>query len=95
MLRSDWCALTRYRKKAMEEGKDVDKETYRHGECAFDPGGYFIINGSEKTCLGQERASENMIFCFNVSKNNTKWDWIAEMKCIPDWKFIFSKIYCH
>ena len=32
----------------------------------MDPGGYFIINGSEKTCIGQERTIENQIGCFNV-----------------------------
>ena len=38
------------------------------GECHFDAGGYFIINGSEKTVLGQERAAENKVSCFNISK---------------------------
>ena len=38
----------------------------------MDPGGYFIINGSEKTCLGQERAAENNVQCFNISKNNSR-----------------------
>jgi DNA-directed RNA polymerase II subunit RPB2 len=60
-------------------------------ECRMDPGGYFIINGSEKTCLGQERAAENQIYCFNMQKNNTKWCWTAEMKSIPDWKCISPK----
>jgi DNA-directed RNA polymerase II subunit RPB2 len=60
-------------------------------ECRMDPGGYFIINGSEKTCLGQERAAENQIYCFNIQKNNTKWCWSAEMKSIPDWKCISPK----
>ena len=39
------------------------------GECEMDPGGYFIINGSEKTC--QERAAENLVQCFNVEKITT------------------------
>jgi DNA-directed RNA polymerase II subunit RPB2 len=34
------------------------------GECPYDQGGYFIINGSEKTVLGQERTAENKIYCF-------------------------------
>ena len=55
------------------------------------PGGYFIINGSEKTCLGQERAAENMIQCFNISKNNSKWSYIAEIKSVPDFKCISPK----
>tara|TARA_X000000368_G_scaffold388346_1_gene349781 strand:- start:923 stop:4483 length:3561 start_codon:yes stop_codon:yes gene_type:complete len=81
MLRSSICVLNQYKHLNPNET----------GECKMDPGGYFIINGSEKTCLGQERAAENQIYCFNVSKNNTKWTWISEMKCIPDWKCISPK----
>jgi DNA-directed RNA polymerase II subunit RPB2 len=53
-------------------------------------GGYFIINGSEKTVLGQERAAENQIYCYNVSKTS-KWTWQAEMKCVPRNKCISPK----
>tara|TARA_A100001015_G_scaffold319919_1_gene444502 strand:- start:1109 stop:1792 length:684 start_codon:yes stop_codon:yes gene_type:complete len=81
MLRSNICVLNQYN----------HLNNNQTGECKMDPGGYFIINGSEKTCLGQERAAENQIYCFNVSKNNTKWSWIAEMKSIPDWKCISPK----
>ena len=72
-------------------------EHYRHiphtvtGECKMDSGGYFIINGSEKTCIGQERAAENRVQCFNVSKNNNKWSWLAEIKSVPDFKCISPK----
>ena len=72
-------------------------EQYKHiphtisGECKMDSGGYFIINGSEKTCLGQERAAENLVQCFNISKNNSKWSWIAEIKSVPDFKCISPK----
>ena len=61
------------------------------GECPLDPGGYFIINGSEKTCLGQERAAENTIQCFNTQKTNSRWDWTAEIKSVPDFKCISPK----
>ena len=61
------------------------------GECKYDAGGYFIINGSEKIVLGQERAAENKIYCFNVSKNTTKWIWNAEIKSIPNDKCISPK----
>ena len=81
MLRSDICILNQFRHL-------TNNET---GECYMDPGGYFIINGSEKTCLAQERASENIPYCYNVQKNNTKWSWSAEMKSIPDWKCISPK----
>ena len=61
------------------------------GECKYDPGGYFIINGSEKTVIGQERAAENRIMCFNIKKVNNKWAWQAEVKSIPDFKCISPK----
>jgi len=81
MLQSSACILTHY--------KHIPSEVT--GECKMDPGGYFIINGSEKTCLGQERAAENRIYCFNITKNNTKWSYIAEIKSVPDWKCISPK----
>jgi DNA-directed RNA polymerase II subunit RPB2 len=81
MLKSSICVLNQY--------KHVPST--HTGECAFDAGGYFIINGSEKTVLGQERAAENSVYCFNVSKNNTKYNWIAEVKSVPDFKCISPK----
>uniref|UniRef100_A0A6C0LJE8 DNA-directed RNA polymerase n=1 Tax=viral metagenome TaxID=1070528 RepID=A0A6C0LJE8_9ZZZZ len=81
MLKSNICALNHY--------NHFDDATL--GECKYDAGGYFIINGSEKIVLGQERAAENRVQCFNISKNNTKYNWIAEMKSIPDNKCISPK----
>ena len=81
MLKSNICVLNQYK----------HFEHSQTGECKFDAGGYFIINGSEKTVLGQERAAENKVYCFNVSKNNTKYSWIAEMKSVPDFKCISPK----
>lgn len=60
------------------------------GECPMDCGGYFVIKGSEKTVLGQERAAENRVYCFD-GKNTTKWSWFAEIKSIPDFKCISPK----
>jgi DNA-directed RNA polymerase beta subunit len=81
MLKSNICVLNQY--------KYV--ENIYTGECKFDAGGYFIINGSEKTVLGQERAAENRVYCYNVSKNNTKYSWTAEINSIPDFKCISPK----
>jgi DNA-directed RNA polymerase II subunit RPB2 len=81
MLKSNICVLNQY--------KHVDHN--QTGECRFDAGGYFIINGSEKTVLGQERAAENKVYCFNISKNNTKYHWLAEIKSVPDFKCISPK----
>ena len=72
-------------------------EQYRHlssnvtDECSMDAGGYFIINGSEKTCLAQERVAENMVHVFNIEKTNTKWSWSAEVKSVPDFRCISPK----
>jgi len=81
MLRSNICVLNQY--------KHFDNS--QTGECKYDAGGYFIINGSEKTVLGQERAAENRVYCFNVEKNDTKYLWKAEIKSVPDFKCISPK----
>lgn len=81
MLKSNICVLSQYK---FIENKNT-------GECAYDAGGYFIINGSEKTVLGQERAAENRVYCYNISKNNTKYSWSAEIKSVPDFKCISPK----
>jgi DNA-directed RNA polymerase II subunit RPB2 len=78
---SNICVLNQY--------KYVDNQ--HTGECRYDTGGYFIINGSEKTVLGQERAAENRVYCYNISKNNTKYSWSAEIKSVPDFKCISPK----
>lgn len=81
MLKSNICVLNQYK----------HFENTHTGECKFDAGGYFIINGSEKTVLGQERAAENKVYCFNISKNETKYTWKAEIKSVPDFKCISPK----
>jgi DNA-directed RNA polymerase beta subunit/intein/homing endonuclease len=81
MLKSCICVLNQY--------KHFDNN--QTGECKFDAGGYFIINGSEKTVLGQERAAENRVYCYNIEKNETKYLWKAEIKSVPDSKCISPK----
>ena len=81
MLKSSICVLNQY----THINNNVS------GECKHDAGGYFIINGSEKTVLGQERAAENRVYCFNTSKNNNKWAWTAEIKSVPSAKCISPK----
>ena len=55
MVRSSLCTL--------KTGND-----FQNGECPHDPGGYFIINGKEKTLVVQERISPNMVFCFGAKE---------------------------
>jgi len=80
MLKSSVCVLT--------QNKHINNQFT--GECSMDSGGYFIIKGSEKTVLGQERAAENRVYCFD-GKNTTKWNWFAEIKSVPDFKCISPK----
>ena len=80
MLKSSVCVLT--------QNKHISNQFT--GECSMDSGGYFIIKGSEKTVLGQERAAENRVYCFD-GKNTTKWSWFAEIKSVPDFKCISPK----
>lgn len=51
MLRSNKCVLT---------GKS-EKQLARMSECPLDPGGYFIVKGTEKVILVQEQLSKNRI----------------------------------
>lgn len=51
MLRSCRCVLT---------GKD-EAELAKLGECPLDPGGYFVVKGTEKVVLIQEQLSKNRI----------------------------------
>ena len=80
MLKSSICVLT--------QNRHISPDLT--GECPMDAGGYFVIKGSEKTVLGQERAAENRIYCFD-GKNTTKWNWFAEIKSVPDFKCISPK----
>jgi DNA-directed RNA polymerase II subunit RPB2 len=35
-----------------------------HGECKYDPGGYFLVNGQEKIIMSFEKMAENKILIF-------------------------------
>ena len=63
MLHSKLCSLVKMSNKT--------KQFYK--ECKYDLGGYFIINGSEKVIVSQERTAENKIYVFKTNKNSTKY----------------------
>ena len=81
MLHSSLCSLTQYR----------HQDPCILGECKNDPGGYFIIKGSEKVVLGQERSAENRILCYNISRTNIKYNFVAEIKSVVQDKCISPK----
>ena len=57
MVQSKYCILTKY--------KNISRKEL--GECRYDPGGYFIINGNEKVIIAQERSVNNMVNIFKTS----------------------------
>jgi len=72
MLQSDFCILN-----------DLPKEV-RHtmGECRNDLGGYFIIDGKEKTIVSQEKFADNMLYIKKV--DDDKYLYSAEMRCVSE-----------
>ena len=68
MLKSKFCLL-----------KDLtEQELHNWGECPFDQGGYFIINGSEKVLIAQERSAANIVQVFK--KSDDKVPFVAEIR---------------
>jgi DNA-directed RNA polymerase II subunit RPB2 len=54
MVRSQFCYLT-----VLDNSQLCDLN-----ECPYDQGGYFIINGSEKVLIAQERMAANHVYVF-------------------------------
>lgn len=54
-----------------------------HKECVFDQGGYFVINGSEKVLVAQERMASNFVYVF-AKKQPSKYSWGAELRSQVD-----------
>lgn len=53
------------------------------GECIYDQGGYFIINGNEKVIIAQERQTTNKVYVFEKHQPS-KFSWTAEVRSIPE-----------
>ncbi|KAG7673734.1 hypothetical protein Ndes2437B_g01899 [Nannochloris sp. 'desiccata'] len=69
MLRSDYCNLA----------DRSERDLMELGECPYDQGGYFIINGSEKVLIAQERMANNHVFVFKKSQPS-KYAYIGECR---------------
>jgi DNA-directed RNA polymerase II subunit RPB2 len=81
MLYSKGCILS----------KKNNKRSIDYEECEYDEGGYFIINGSEKVIVSQERVAENKIYVFKNSKQQSKYSHVCEIKSVPDKKILTPK----
>ena len=81
MLRSDLCVLSKLNGEVLNQ----------IGECRYDPGGYFIIDGREKVIVSLERKAENIIFLDKITNENDKYTHVAEIKSISDEAFTYSR----
>ena len=63
----------------------------KQGECKYDIGGYFIINGNEKVLISQEKIADNIPLVFKSNKNNTKYSHLVEIRSVPDDRYLMSK----
>ncbi len=71
MLRSSYCLLNGL----------TDRDLAELNECPLDPGGYFIINGSEKVLIAQEKMATNTVYVFSMK--DSKYTYKAECRsCI-------------
>ncbi|CAA0816195.1 DNA-directed RNA polymerase II subunit 2 [Striga hermonthica] len=73
MLRSSYCSLFSL----------SEKDLMEIGECPYDQGGYFIINGSEKVLIAQEKMSTNHVYVFKKRQPN-KYAYVAEVRSIAE-----------
>lgn len=80
LLRSRLCALHGLPSEALTDA----------GECPFDAGGYFIIDGKEKVCVAQERTVTNHLFVSPAHDTN-KYLYEAFIRCISEAGSIFPK----
>jgi DNA-directed RNA polymerase II subunit RPB2 len=75
MVNSKFCQLS----------ENPEKTPKEQGECSADMGGYFIVQGSEKVIISQERMAENRLFVFRNNKVKNREAEVIECKSIgPD-----------
>lgn len=58
MVKSKICHLSR----------ETDESLFLVNECPYDQGGYFVINGSEKVLIAQERSAANIVQVFKKAQ---------------------------
>lgn len=75
MVNSKYCVLS----------EQTNLTKMEMGEGIYDYGGYFIVKGSEKIILSQEKKCENKINCFKQKGTQNKYSENAEITCVhPD-----------
>ena len=75
-------------KACMLEGMPFEMKR-QMGECPYDQGGYFIIDGAEKVVVSHERKAENKLYI--VKKDDNKVSYSAQIKSVPEDNFTFAR----
>ena len=60
------------------------------GECSYDQGGYFVVDGQEKVIITQERNITNRIFITRWNKDE-KYIYAAFIRCTSEKSSVFPK----
>lgn len=81
MLQSKACVLSQIPRANLKD----------FGECPYDHGGYFIIDGKEKVITAQTRQIENIIYTKKMT-NDDGYEWGAEIRSVPEDKFQPARI---
>jgi len=76
MVRSMTCHL-------LGDKFSAEKDLFAWGECPYDSGGYFIINGSEKVLIAQERSAGNIVQVFQKALPSP-FTHLAEIRSVID-----------
>lgn len=69
MVKSKICHLSR----------ETDENLFLVNECPYDQGGYFVINGSEKVLIAQERSAANIVQVFKKAQPSP-YNYTAEIR---------------
>ena len=73
MLNSNYCIL-----------KNLSKEVkFNMGECRNDFGGYFVIDGKEKSVIPQEKFANNMLY-IRKNKSDDVYSYSAEIRSVSE-----------
>ena len=71
---------------------DLDKdEMIATGECPYDQGGYFIVDGKEKTIVSQERVATNKLFLSSSSEPDDDFIKMGLIRCTSKINTLFPK----
>lgn len=61
------------------------KDKISVGECRYDQGGYFIVNGKERVIVSQQRPTHNFVQVIEQSiTNNAKYKYISEIRSVTE-----------